>query len=303
MPIGCWIPTALLCAWSAWAATPSDSGAKAAHGAIVVACESGVEAYADVLEGLGAVLPPNAIRVADFSAAGGGRLLTEALTADDVRLVITVGSRALAEVESRHAVAPVVAAMVLHGAGAGLGSHVDLEVPLSAQLAAMRALWPGRLRVGIIRNPALSRYSAEALEARARKEGYTAVVVDCDEPARLLRAVGALKGKVDFLLSFPDPELYNPVTIKPLVLASLEGRLPIVGFSPAFVRAGAAVGIYPDYREIGRQTAEMALRLLRGGKCGREESPRKIQVAVNQRVARLLGLEFQTEALPVAVFR
>ena len=83
-----------------------------------------------------------------------------------------------------------------------------------------------------------------------------------------------MKGKVDFLLCFPDPDLYNPVTIKPLVMASLEGRLPLVGFSPAFVRAGAAAGIYPDYRETGRQTAEMAQRLLHGDDRGGEEGPK-----------------------------
>jgi putative ABC transport system substrate-binding protein len=129
------------------------------------------------------------------------------------------------------------------------------------------------------------------------------VVVDCDGPGALLKAIAALKGKVDFLLCFPDPDLYNAVTIKPLVMAALESRLPIVGFSPAFVRAGAAAGIYPDYRETGRQTAEMALRMLRGEDRGGDEGPRRIQVAVNQRITRLLGMDFQTSALSVEVFR
>jgi ABC-type uncharacterized transport system substrate-binding protein len=167
----------------------------------------------------------------------------------------------------------------------------------------MRALWPGRTRAGIIRNPALSRYSAEALEARARQEGFLPVLVDCDKPANLLKALAALKGKVDFVICCPDPDLYNSVTIKPLVLASLEGRLPLVGFSPAFVRAGAATGIYPDYRDSGRQAAGMAERLLRGEDGGPDTGPRRIQVAINQRVARLLGIDFRTGALPVEVFR
>jgi ABC-type uncharacterized transport system substrate-binding protein len=141
------------------------------------------------------------------------------------------------------------------------------------------------------------------LESRARKEGFTVLVVDCDGPARLLKAVASMKGKVDFLLCFPDPDLYNSVTIKPLVMASLEGRMPLVGFSPAFVRAGAAAGIYPDYRETGRQAAEMAQRLLRGEDRGPDTGPRKIQLAVNQRVARLLGIEFHPGTLPLEVFK
>ena len=92
--------------------------------------------------------------------------------------------------------------------------------------------------------------------------------------------------------------------IPPLVMASLEYRLPIVGFSPAFVHAGAAVGVYADYRAVGRQTAELALRAqhheFRGE--GSEESPSKVRVAVNQRIARLLGLDFHLDA-GVEVFR
>ena len=129
------------------------------------------------------------------------------------------------------------------------------------------------------------------------------MVVECDGPARLLKALAALKGKVDLLLTFPDPDLYNPVTIKPLILNALENRLPVVGFSPAFVRAGAVAGIYPDYRETGRQAAELVLRALHGEERVAGDGPAKVRVAVNERVARLLGIEFGATPFPVEVFR
>lgn len=272
-----------------------------AQGAIVVAYESGVDAYAQALEGLSGALGSNNLRLLDLRASGAD--LGSAVSGRDVQLVIAIGSRARDDVQARKLAVPTLATMVVHSAESEGGGHVEVDLPLSAQLQAMRSLLPNRFRVGILRNPARSRYSAEAFESRARKEGYTAVVIDCDGPAQLLAAVAALKGKVDFLLCFPDPELYNSLTIKPLVMASLEIRLPLVGFSPAFVRAGAAAGIYPDYRELGRQTAEMARRLLRGEDRGADEFPRKTQLAVNQRVARLLGVEFTPGTLPVEVFR
>jgi len=272
-----------------------------ARGAIVVASESGVDAYAEALEGLDAALGSGPMRVVDVRS--GGAALAGALAAVDVQLVIAVGGPALAEVQLRKPAVPVVATMVLHGAPGQATAWVYLDVPLSAQLEGMRSLWPQRRRVGIIRNPAHAADSAETLESRARREGFTAQVVDCDGPARLLKALASLRNKVDFLLCYPDPDLYNSVTIKPLVLASIEGRLPLVGFSPAFVRAGAAAGIYADYREIGRMTAETALRLLRGENGSGEDSSRKIRMAVNQRVMRLLGVEFHTGDFPVEVFR
>jgi hypothetical protein len=51
--------------------------------------------------------------------------------------------------------------------------------------------------------------------------------------------------------------------------------------------------VYPDYRAMGRQAAEMALRIARGESAGGEEYPSRLQVAVNQRVTRLLGLDLR----------
>jgi ABC-type uncharacterized transport system substrate-binding protein len=278
----------------AWAPLLLAAALPAAPANVLVVAESGVEAYAEALEGIDSVLGGN--RYTRFDLRQDGADLGRALAAPDLRVVIAVGSRAVADVSVRQPNVPVIGSMVLHGADQEGGPHVDLDVPLSAQLSAIRAIWPRHSRVAIIRNPARSRYSAEALESQAHKEGFVAVVVDCDGPARLLKAVAQVKGKADFLLCFPDPDLYNAVTIKPFVLASLEARIPVVGFSPAFVRAGAAAGIFPDYREIGRQAAEAALERLRGGDGSPGESPRKVRVAVNQRVARLLGIEFRTDS-------
>jgi ABC-type uncharacterized transport system substrate-binding protein len=85
--------------------------------------------------------------------------------------------------------------------------------------------------------------------------------------------------------------LYNSATVKPLVLASLEQRLPIVGFSESFVRAGALIGICPDFHELGRETGELILRLLDGKGPLLDEDKRKVTVAVNLRISRLIGVE------------
>jgi ABC-type uncharacterized transport system substrate-binding protein len=263
----------------------------AGRGAVLVAYESGVDAYAEALQGIKAGLGADAVRAVDVR---GPADLARALAAPDVRLVIAIGSGALKAVHSRAIPAPMISVLTLRsGEADGAAARVDFEIPLATQLAAIRALWPSRLRAGIIRNPARSRLAVEAIEARVRKEGYAAVVVDSDGPGQLLRAVGSLKGKVDFLLCLPDPDLFNSVTVKPLVLAAIEARLPVVGFSPSFVRAGAAAGIYPDYRDTGAQAADLALRLLRGDDHGATEGPRKVRVAVNQRIAHLLGIEFR----------
>jgi len=271
---------------------------------VLVVCEPGVEAYNEALSGVSAVLPAGTFRLVDVGSKTFDRDFAGAVD-NETRVVIAVGGRALAEVRAHHPGVPVVAAMVLRGSDTEPGvRRVDLDIPIASQLATMKSLWPGRTRAGIIRNAARAHYPKDALEAIARKEGFSLLVIDCDGPAQLLKAMATFRARVDFVLCPPDSELYNAVTVKPLVLASLEQRLPLVGFSPAFVRAGAAVGIFPDYADLGRQSAEAALRVLRGeDRGGSNESPRKVLVAVNQRVVRLLGVEFRPELVAAEVYR
>jgi putative ABC transport system substrate-binding protein len=276
----------------------------ASHVSVLVVSESGVDAYREALDGVTAVLPAGDFRVLDAGDKAFENDFAGALEGGQARVVIAVGSRALAAVRAHRSAIPVVSAMALHAGGNEPGiRRVELDIPPGAQLAAMRSLWPGHTRAGIIRSPAQARYAVDALEAAARKEGFSLRIVDCDGPAHLLKALSELKGKVDFVLCLPDPDLYNAVTVKPLVLASLDQSLPLVGFSASFVRAGAAAGIFPDYGDLGQQSAELAMRMVRGEDRGAEpESPRKVHVAVNQRVARLLGVSFRADGL-AEVFR
>ena len=104
------------------------------------------------------------------------------------------------------------------------------------------------------------------------------------------------------MLTLPDAVLYNSATVKPLILASLDQRLPVIGFSAAFVRAGAAAGVFADFREAGRQAADAALRYDTSRAQRIVEQPRKLKLAVNQRVLRLLGLDYEHSA-DVEVYR
>jgi ABC-type uncharacterized transport system substrate-binding protein len=149
--------------------------------------------------------------------------------------------------------------------------------------------------VAVIRNPALPDHIDNGGLARARLLGFTIQMADCRNPEELLRVLRSLKGQVDFVLCRPDSTLYNGTTVKPLILASLESHLLVVGFSQSFVRAGAAIGVYPDFRDVGAQTGAIAQRHLAGQTVAAEEGPRKLVVAVNQRVIHLLGIEYEPQ--------
>jgi hypothetical protein len=271
------------------------------QGRVVVVTTSGVPAYAEAVEGMGA-LKTDATTLIDLHSPDHDAVLQQIRNRTDA-VIIAVGADALQAVAVLKPASPVVSTMMLHenetppSAGSrsapfrpAASVHLDLSMP--ALLAEIGSMFPGKYRLGVIRNPARAS-DFEALAAvKTNQLGFAVRGVDCSQPEELLPALLSLKGKVDYVLVFPDSALYNSATVKPLLLASIENRLPIIGFSASFVRSGAAIGLYPDFRDIGRQTAELAQSVLsKRLNHPVDEGPRKWMIAVNQRALRLLGLE------------
>ena len=289
----------------AWAALelswfPPVAGDVLRQAVVIVVFVSGVDAYLEAVSGLRAGLAelvPSPVFI-DLKSPPAEEELTAALGRGQQRLVITVGAEALATVASRRADAAVISTMILRSdwprsslAAPAMPRPLGLYLdgPLASLLSELRTVLPGKNRCGLIRNSAHDEPDP-SLPGRVRQQGFTLDTAECSRPEDLVKSFLSLKDKADFVVVLPDSSLYNNTTVRPLIRASLESRLPIVGFSSSFVRAGAALGVYPDFRDVGAQTAEVIQKFVAGQAGLVDESPRKLQVAVNQRVLRLLGL-------------
>lgn len=260
---------------------------------VVIVTTSAVEPFDQATQGIRRSLGP-AAKIVTVDLASKPSDLANQLGGKEIALLVTVGNNAF-ETAARFGSAPIVATMVLEAdlkasrlrAPAGA---VVLDLALSDVMAGLIKVFPGRTRAGMIRNPEVISTPPSMLMLAARVAGIYLKVVDCPRPDRLMQAFHSLRGAVDFVWCPPDGTLYNGTTVKPLILASLDNQLPIAGFSASFVKAGAAAGVYPDYVEVGVQTGEMAKSYLAGIAIPPIETPRKIRVAANTRVARLLGV-------------
>ncbi|HEV8039408.1 MAG TPA: ABC transporter substrate binding protein [Bryobacteraceae bacterium] len=261
---------------------------------VVYTSEAG--AYTEALEGMRPALSKATLTTVDLRLPNAEAELGRALGDASNPVVITVGKEALERVRASKTTAPLVAAMIMRAEAervGKIGAAIHLDIPVSDVLAALKSMFPDKTRVAVIRNPAQPGQVDSAVVARGRQQGFTVTVVDSADPQELLRAVRSLNGKVDFIVCLPDSRLYNSATVKPLILASLESHLLIVGFSSNFVRSGAGVGIYPDFRDIGAQAGEAAEKQMAGQPVPAEQGPRRLVLAVNQRVIHLLGLEYR----------
>jgi len=282
------------------AARSSDAESRPGPPSVTIVATTAVEAHRTAIEGIRAGLAKSSvrIRVVDLSASPSEWSRADRFGAPGTRVIIAIGTEALQLVAAERPEAPVISTMVLRN-NAGpepatliLAATIVLDVTVPLLLARLKQVFPGNTRLGIIRNPNSRGPTAEVLKASAGQLGFTIRVVDCTGAEQLLAAFLTLKGQVDFVWCLPDGALYNSATIKPLILASIENRLPLIGFSESLARAGAAVSIYPDFRDIGLQTGEAAQQIINGHTLRLSEGPRKLKLALNQSVLRLLGLRY-----------
>lgn len=279
--------------------------ADAEHPSVTVVWNSATEAFGAAMEGIrtqiGAAANLKTVEVQDPGVNS---------VPSGTQAILALGVDALKKVAGWAPQIPVVGTMTMRADAAQFTSSIAnlglacLDVDPAALLAETGAVLKIS-RLGIVRNPARGGAYETSLANRAKQMGWKTVVADCDDPARLLPEFISMKSKVDAVLTVPDSTLYNGATVKPLILASLEQRLPIIGFSSSFVRAGAAMGVYPDFRELGSQAAEVLKKSIAGHGAKIDENARKLIVATNQRVGRLMGLEFYSrpQGAEVITFR
>lgn len=172
-----------------------------------------------------------------------------------------------------------------------------LDQPWSRQLDLIRLALPGARRLGVLWGPE-SQAQAPALWALAQTRGLELVEASVGPHEQLFPSLRSVLENADVLLAVADPQIYNSGTIQNLLLASLRARVPLVAFSPAYVRAGALLALHVTPAQIGVQAAELARAVLQGRAL--PSAPifsRDFSVAVNEHVARSLGLTLDDQLL------
>ena len=197
------------------------------------------------------------------------------------RNAIAVGLEGVRALQARTPRFPVFTTMV-HRAD-GVPNAMNLDVPLTAVMDELAVLAPGKKRLGLLASATAAAAAKALAEDKAAQLGYTLTMAEASRPDAVSAAFLSLRRKVDLVVVAPDRNVYDSAAIATLLKLSLENALPLVLFAPALVRAGGAIGIYPDYLEVGVQSAEAVL----AGKPA--EAPRKLTVALNQRTLRLSG--------------
>lgn len=255
--------------------------------------------------------------IAELDRGGIGRsdivLITAAewLTTDigvlgSPKLVITLGTEALRQGLGRDLKTTYLAALLPRAGfervlkdsnrrGGFLVSAVFLDQPFARQVDLLRLALPDAKRIGVL-------WGADTGKAQASFQSATqgrGLFVESGQVAETTALFSALKqvlDQSDVLLAVADAQIFNSGTISNILLATYRARIPVMAFSPAYVKAGALLSLHTTAAQTGLQAGVMARQMLQGANPGLQY-PVDFQVTVNDHVARSLGLALDASLL------
>jgi len=176
-------------------------------------------------------------------------------------------------------------------AGTSAHSAIYLDQPVERQIALLRAALPDTRHVGIL-------YSAPTPELRnirhlLRNKEIRLHDRAVDEKTTLNDALAQVLNESEVLFVLPDPGVYNPNTIRNILLAAYRKQIPMVGISQAYVKAGALCAVFTTPEQIAVQAASMIGRYAESDNLPAAQYPSEFEVSVNVQVARSLGLHIK----------
>lgn len=219
-------------------------------------------------------------------------------------LVLTLGLKARDYAERHFAEARILNAMIPTRNGQ-LSESADqrldhptliLDQPPARSLLLIKHLIPSSDRIGLLisrdntaRAAALGK-AAEALELRL-------MVNIVDDETKLGKQLAAILDEIDILLALPDLKIHNRRNVSSILLTTYRNRIPLIGFSSAYVKAGALAAVYSTPENIATQLAELIVRDLTVDAIPKRIIyPKYFSVSVNSRVARSLGIQLQWDS-------
>lgn len=185
--------------------------------------------------------------------------------------------------------------------GANITGTSD-KTPLKDQFDLIEQLSPETKTIGIVyaSGEVNSQIQVKDAEKEAKERGWTVETQTVTSVGEIPQAAETLKDVDAFYVPTDNMVVSG---ISSLVQVAEQHQIPVIGAEAGTVEGGAAATIGIDYKELGRQTGEMALRILRDGEDPAEmpvETATEFSYVVNEDAAKAQGVEIPEEILKQA---
>jgi putative ABC transport system substrate-binding protein len=178
----------------------------------------------------------------------------------------------------------------------GNASGISDLVPTELQLNTVKEIVPNLKTLGLVYDPGLdnARSTVESVKALAPKMGFKTVESPAMGINNVPSAGQALVGKVDAIFVPNDTTVYG--AFESLVKVAQDAQIPIFTAERRSVQRGAVATVGFDFGDMGKRTADMVDRVLKGTKPGdmdvqfMKDLPNSLALYVNKASAEKMGV-------------
>ena len=227
-------------------------------------------------------------------------LIIQQIAREKPDLILTIGPQSTMLAKKKIKKIPVIFSMILDYREIDNPNFtgVFLDVPSRIKLEYIKRILPDVKRIGVI-------YSSKSIPV------FREILLGCNEMEYQLISRKVNSGKdfkntfkdispqIDSFLIVPDTKIYFNQSIKYLLLEGIRRKVPVIGLSSAYTRAGAFASLESDYYESGRQAGEIALRVNEGEKPYNitPAAPGRTKLSLNLLVAERLGITIPSDII------
>lgn len=180
-----------------------------------------------------------------------------------------------------------------HPGGNVTGTSDQSSDAISTQINLIKKVLPKAKTIGILYTQSEPNSVVQKDEAKRllEEKGFTVVEKTILDSNNVKAAAESLMTEVDMVFVPTDNIISS--TMETVKQVSIKHKVPVFGGSTEMVAVGGLYNYGTNYEELGRQTARMLIRVLKGEKPENiaVELPEKLELHTNKEMADALGID------------
>lgn len=180
-----------------------------------------------------------------------------------------------------------------HPVGNVTGTSDQSSDAISTQINLIKKVLPKAKTIGILYTQSEPNSVVQKDEAKRllEEKGFTVVEKTILDSNNVKAAAESLMAEVDMVFVPTDNIISS--TMETVKQVSIKHKVPVFGGSTEMVAVGGLYNYGTNYEELGRQTARMLVRVLKGENPENiaVELPEKLELHTNQEMADALGID------------
>ena len=180
-----------------------------------------------------------------------------------------------------------------HPGGNVTGTSDQSSDAISIQINLIKKVLPKAKTIGILYTQSEPNSVVQKDEAKRllEEKGFTVVEKTILDSNNVKAAAESLMAEVDMVFVPTDNIISS--TMETVKQVSIKHKVPVFGGSTEMIAVGGLYNYGTNYEELGRQTARMLIRVLKGEKPENiaVELPEKLELHTNKEMADALGID------------